>query len=268
MLPLDLADVIDVLVAGAVFVPVEWVLADRRQPALRRGTLADVVYLLANRAVLRLALPLFLVAGGFAARGLVPAGARTWVGDAPLWAQVVGAIVVTDLVVYAVHRTLHAVSWLWRFHAIHHSSKDLDWLAAARFHPVDILLTKGLAVAPLVMFGFSPTAIVVFAAIGRWHAYLVHANVRIEFGPLKWLVATPEFHHWHHAAAREAYDTNYAGQLAVIDWLFGTLRMPQGVAPERYGIEADVPTDYLRAFVHPFRRKRTDDAHVGENARA
>ncbi len=109
----------------------------------------------------------------------------------------------------------------------------MDWLAAARIHPVDQIITKGLSMLPLYMLGFSEVAIGIFSAIYFWHSLLLHANVRISFGPLRWLIASPEFHHWHHANQRDAYDKNFAGQLSILDKLFGTIHMPAGQRPAK-----------------------------------
>ena len=89
-------------------------------------------------------------------------------------------------------------------------------------------------------------------------ATFIHANVRFEFGPLRWLLATPQFHHWHHGAEREAVDKNFAVHLPVLDWLFGTFHLPKDRWPESYGLAhgKPIPEGYLKQLVHPFR----DDA--------
>ena len=76
--------------------------------------------------------------------------------------------------------------------------------------------------------------------------------MRIHFGPLKWLIASPEYHHWHHANQREAYDRNFASQLAIIDVIAGTVFIPKH-APEAYGLTEPMPDLYHQQFLHPFR---------------
>jgi sterol desaturase/sphingolipid hydroxylase (fatty acid hydroxylase superfamily) len=145
----------------------------------------------------------------------------------------------------------HAVPFLWRFHAIHHSSEKLDWLAAHRVHPVDQVITKSASIVPLFALGFSEAAIAFWGIVYQWQSVYVHANCRIGLGPLGWLVATPHFHHWHHANHKEAWDRNFAGQLPFIDALFGTLYLPAGRMPERYGIDEPVPEHYVQQLLHP-----------------
>jgi sterol desaturase/sphingolipid hydroxylase (fatty acid hydroxylase superfamily) len=163
-------------------------------------------------------------------------------------------LIVGDLGVYAIHRLQHTVPWLWRFHAVHHSAEELDWLIGFRFHPIDLFLLRVASLAPLVALDVAPAAIAVFIAVSGWQSWLVHANVRVPYGPLRWLVVSPEFHHWHHSTEREAYDRNFASLVASWDVLFGTVYLPAGRRPERYGIEESVPPGWLARFVHPFRR--------------
>jgi len=95
---------------------------------------------------------------------------------------------------------------------------------------------------------------VVLAVFG-WQAYLVHANVRLSYGPLGWLVVSPQFHHWHHSAEREAFDRNFASVIAGWDVLFGTVHLPAGRAPRAYGIADHVPSGFLARLIYPFTRE-------------
>jgi Sterol desaturase len=169
----------------------------------------------------------------FAATQIVPGSFQAAIGGLPYWIQLPLVIVLSDLGFYWTHRMFHAVPWLWRFHAIHHSIEELDWLAAARVHPVDQILTKGVSLVPVVALGFSEWAIGVYALLYQWQSVLIHSNVRFRFGPLRFLFASPEFHHWHHSDQREARDKNFAGQLSFLDALFGSLHLPPGRPRQR-----------------------------------
>ena len=109
-----------------------------------------------------------------------------------------------DLAEYTVHRLFHRVPWLWRFHAVHHSSLAMDWLAGSRLHLVDAVVTRALSYVPIYILGFSETAMFVYVVWVVIQATFIHANVRWKFRPIRWLLATPAFHHWHHSAAPEA----------------------------------------------------------------
>ena len=168
----------------------------------------------------------------------------------PSWLQFVEIMLIADLTQYGTHRLFHAVPWLWRFHQIHHSSVALDWLAASRLHLVDIVVTRAVGFVPVYVLGFSTGPTYAYLVFVSFQAIFIHANVRFRFGPLRWLLATPQFHHWHHAAESEAVDKNFAVHLPVIDWVFGTFYLPGERWPARYGLEGDpVPEGYGRQLV-------------------
>ena len=108
---------------------------------------------------------------------------------------------------------------------------------------------------PLVL-GFDAVPIAISAGIYFWHSILLHANVRLSFGPLRWVIASPVFHHWHHAARPDAQGKNFAGQLSVLDKLFGTMYMPAGQTPERSGLDEPVPNTYISQMLYPFKLAR------------
>jgi len=240
------------LIAAALFIPFERLAAERPdQRALRAGWLTDALTGVVNTFVLFV---VFLVAMSAVERAAAVAmpGVRAWVAARPLILQVAAAIVIGDLGVYAGHRLMHTVPALWRCHAIHHSAQEMDWLVASRFHAVDLGVTRFATLAPLVALQVSPAALGLAIAIFGWQSYLIHANVRLSYGPLRWVLVSPEFHHWHHSAEREAFDRNYASVVAGWDVLFGTVHLPAGRLPRAYGIADRVPTGYVARFLYPF----------------
>jgi sterol desaturase/sphingolipid hydroxylase (fatty acid hydroxylase superfamily) len=251
----DIFNVKGLLIACVIFVPLERLFAlHREQKIFRRDFLLDLTYALLNGLPIRAGIMLIVAAAMVTIGRLVPASLSAMLAGQPLWLQVVEIIVIADLGFYWTHRAFHAVPLLWRFHAIHHSIRELDWLAAHRVHPLDQAITKGLSLAPFLVLGYSATAVAVFAAIYHVHAFLLHSNVRVGFGPLKRLIASPQFHHWHHANERAAYDKNFAGQLAILDALFGTLHLPGSAVPERYGVDDPIPAHFVGQMAYAFRR--------------
>ena len=163
-------------------------------------------------------------------------------------------LVVADFTQYWVHRAFHAVPLPWRFHAVHHSAEQMDWLAGSRLHLVDIAITRGLTYVPIYVIGFGDGPLFAYLVVVSAQATFIHANVRFDFGAVKWLVATPQFHHWHHAAEREAVDKNFAVHLPVLDWVFGTMYLPRHW-PNAYGIEggARPPEGFWRQLFWPLK---------------
>jgi sterol desaturase/sphingolipid hydroxylase (fatty acid hydroxylase superfamily) len=244
------------LIVALIFIPLERMFAlHPKQLILRRFWWNDIIYILVNRIPIFFAMATILVAAIAASAWIVPQSVRDWVSTLALWIQVLAALLIADLGFYAAHRLFHSVPFLWRFHAVHHSIEEMDWLAAARVHPVDQIITKALSLIPLFMLGFSVEAIGIHSLIYLVQSYLVHANLRLKIGPLRWLIASPEFHHWHHSNQREAYDKNFAGQLPFLDLLFGTMHMPPGEMPTHYGVDEPVPTTYFKQMVYPFKKK-------------
>jgi sterol desaturase/sphingolipid hydroxylase (fatty acid hydroxylase superfamily) len=226
-----------------------------QQKILRPEWRTDLVYLLLNGIPIKFGLVGIFVLTLPAIEHVIPTELRTLVASQALWLQFIELIVVADLGFYVVHRLFHKVPRLWRFHAVHHSIKELDWLAAHRVHPFDQVLTKGASLILVFALGFSEWAIAAGAIMYQWHSLLLHSNVRLRLGPLRWLVASPEFHHWHHSNHREAWNTNFGAQLPLWDLLFGTAYMPKGRVPCRYGIDDPVPQSYLEQLLYPFRNR-------------
>lgn len=227
------------------------------QPTLRAGWVADILHVFVSGAMIRFGTSVLTVGASLLAVSAAPEAMRQAVRSQPDLLEFIELLVLSDLCFYAAHRTCHAVPLLWRFHAVHHSSETMDWLATYRVHPVDQILNSTVIALPAIVLGFSPAAVIAYALIYRLHAPFLHSNVRVAFGPLRHVLATPQYHHWHHGDHPEAYDKNFAGQLAFIDRLFGTFHAAGDRAlPTRYGVGGGIPTDYVGQLLQPFGWKR------------
>ena len=243
---------IGLVVLGAIFVPLE-----RRWPivpslTLRTGWQTDVVHFVVDQ-VLGAALV------GFAALALVPylepllPNLDSYVHGPFRWTL---AAIIGEVAGYWGHRMMHRVPWLWRLHSVHHSSPAMDWLAPNRRHVLDTALGQAASVIPLLALGLSPAAVTTWFIVRRAQGLFVHANLRVHLPVLRWIVATPEFHHWHHSADPAYYDKNFAGQCPFVDLLFGTLHMPAYDWPASYGLASGsdpMPIGYLSRLAWPFR---------------
>jgi sterol desaturase/sphingolipid hydroxylase (fatty acid hydroxylase superfamily) len=180
---------------------------------------------------------------------------RAAVGSQPLILQVAEVMILSDFAQYWFHRAFHRIPFLWGFHAVHHSTKAMDWLAGSRMHFVEIALLRGVTAIPMLTLGFSPAALQIYVGIVYVYSSLLHANVKGDFDRLGHFVATPRFHHWHHGLEAEAVDKNFAIHFPLLDRLFGTFHMPPGRWPENYGVPEEVPPGYIKQFLYPFRRR-------------
>lgn len=252
--------VLDLLGSALLFVFIEKARPLRpQQPVFRQAWQTD----LAHFAVTHLLVGLLMLATNALAHGVVGwVRADSWqaaVQGLPFAVALLLAVLVADLMQYAVHRSFHRVPWLWRFHAVHHSARTMDWLAGSRLHLVEVLITRSLVLAALLMAGFSRGVIDAYIVIVGFHAVLNHANVDIRLGPLRHLIVTPGYHHWHHACEAQALDRHYAAHFPFIDRLFGTQLQGVPAWPARYGVlEDDVPEGFWAQTLHPFRARRSD----------
>ena len=236
------------------------------QRLLRPGTRTDLVYWVLQplvfkplaRAFTVVALVLLAVAAGVHADG---ASLGEWIrsGHGPLarlpaGMQAVLALIAADLVGYWNHRLFHR-GRLWRFHAIHHSATELSWLSSVRAHPLSEMANHAVHAIALVALGFRVDVLAGVLPFFTLYALLLHANVPWSFGPLKYVLASPTFHRWHHTAQEEGLDKNFAGLFPVWDLMFGTFHMPEGRIPVRFGVIGEsVPQTFWKQLTWPFQR--------------
>jgi sterol desaturase/sphingolipid hydroxylase (fatty acid hydroxylase superfamily) len=171
------------------------------------------------------------------------------IGRLPLWQQGILYLVATDFLLYWSHRFFHR-GFLWKYHAVHHAPKEVEWISASRFHPVNLALGTCAVDIAAFLSGISPEIFIVLGPFTTIYSLFVHANLNWTLGPLKYLVVSPVFHRWHHDAT--VRDMNFASTFAVWDWMFGTFHMPQGALPGNYGIDDEaMPEGLMPQLVYP-----------------
>ena len=246
--------VINVMLYSAVYIPLERLFAlHPEQPTFRAEWPTDLAYFFMNSLLVQILgiltiKPAMLLFHGFRIDGVVQ-----FLSSLPVVVQALLCVFAADFTQYWVHRAFHQIPFLWRFHAVHHSAESMDWLAGSRLHFVDAVMTRCLTYTPLYLLGFSESAVAVYVVVVVVQATFIHANVRWEFLRLQRMIATPIFHHWHHAAEPEAMDVNFAVHTPIWDILFGTFYLP-GRWPKRYGLcgKRDVPGGWFSQFLYPF----------------
>jgi sterol desaturase/sphingolipid hydroxylase (fatty acid hydroxylase superfamily) len=177
----------------------------------------------------------------------------------PFWWQALVYVLLSDFLLYWIHRGFHSAQ-MWRYHAIHHSAKEVDWTTSYRFHPVNLMFQPVLVSLIMVFLGVSPEVVIFFMPFDILSAAFVHANVKWTFGPLKYVIATPVFHRWHHGPADDGGSSNFAPTFAFWDLMFGTFHMPEGRLPQDFGNDDhNFPEGYFKQLIYPF-KKVTPDA--------
>ena len=249
---------LNLMAYSAVFIPLERLFARLpEQDVFRHGWRTDLAYFFLSALLVQVTTLLTMRPAMTLFSWAASAEVQRAVSAQPFVVQFAGILLLTDLVQYWIHRAFHRVPVLWRFHRIHHSADVMDWLAGSRLHLVDVAVTRGLTYVPIYVLGFAEAPLYAYVAFVSIQATFIHANVRFRFGPLRWVLATPQFHHWHHGAEREAVDKNFAVHLPLLDWLFGTFHLPKDRWPAAYGLAdgGGVPPGYVRQLVEPFRSK-------------
>ncbi|MFO0807788.1 MAG: sterol desaturase family protein [Gemmataceae bacterium] len=240
-----------------VFIPLEKLFGRLDQGVFRKGWRVDLTYYFVSSLMVQLTSWLTLKPAMVFFNWAVSPGLQERVRLQPTWLQIVEIMFLADLVQYWVHRLFHVVPCLWRFHAVHHSTEVLDWMSGSRLHLVDLVVSRSAMYVPAYVLGFSDLAMYSYIVFVSVDATFIHANLRFGFGPLRWLFATPQFHHWHHGSEREAIDKNFAVHFPFLDMLFGTFYLPGDRWPSAYGVHSnDVPAGYLAQWLYPFRRPK------------
>jgi sterol desaturase/sphingolipid hydroxylase (fatty acid hydroxylase superfamily) len=222
-----------------------------RQPFLRDGLAVDVIgYALFQSYVLALVIRALVSwidgATGLSRHGLVSG----W----PLAAQVAFFVVSHDLYIYWFHRWQHRNRYLWRIHEAHHSATQVDWIAGARSHSLEILVNQTIELGAMVLLGADPDVILIKGCLSALWGMWIHSNVDVRTGWLQKIVNGPEMHRWHHAIDYPGDGSNYGTKLAIWDWLFGTAHRPPR-KPAGYGLAAPFPRGYVAQHVYAFRRR-------------
>lgn len=239
-----------------MFAPLERAFPARRgQRFFRRAFWTDLLFFLGQYFVFGLiaVTTLTWVTGLFSEVSFL-APARQTFGALPLAAQVVIVVLGGDFLMYWGHRLQHHNDFLWRFHSIHHTSEEIDWLAAHREHPLDGVYTQLWMNLPAILLGMQVGEVMGVIAFRSLWAIFIHSNVSLPVGPLKYLFGSPRLHHWHHAKERDV--GNYANLAPWLDVLFGTFFW-RDVEPDELGIHEELPRGYLGLLLAPFKRRFT-----------
>ncbi len=256
------------LLLMVAFVPLERLFAVHPQKVFRKSFPVDLGYYFLNNLLAKTLLVVPMAFLAWSLHYVVPHGLHSWVAGLSLWTRAAAALVVGEFGFYWGHRWTHEVPLLWRFHSIHHSAEEIDWLVNSRAHPFDMVFVRLCGFVPMYAFGLArPLAgqtldvvPLLVMLVGTLWGFFIHANVRWQFGWLGLLISTPAFHHWHHTND-EHVNKNYASMLPVMDKLFGTWYMPKKQWPPKYGIDAPMAPGLVAQLLQPL-SPQDENTHV------
>jgi sterol desaturase/sphingolipid hydroxylase (fatty acid hydroxylase superfamily) len=246
----------------AIFVPLErrWALHQKR--VFRRAFVTDLAYYFLNGLLPGLVLVLSMTTVAWCVHYVVPSTLYSAVAAVPPLARFPAAMIVGEFGFYWGHRWMHEVPLLWRFHAVHHSAEEIDWLVNTRAHPVDMVVTRLCGFVPMYVLGLAQpmgnsvdVVPLLVTFVGVLWGFFIHANLRWRLGWFEWVVSSPAFHHWHHTLdGPSRSNVNYASMLPWVDRCFGTLYLPKKRWPRRYGSDAPMPAGFAAQLLQPLAR--------------
>ncbi|WP_437372683.1 sterol desaturase family protein [Maribacter litoralis] len=181
----------------------------------------------------------------------------------PMWAQLLLFFIVLDFVQWFTHVLLHKYAFLWNFHQVHHSVKEMGFAAHLRYHWMENIFYKPLKTfGVMILGGFEPEQayIVHFAAIAIGH--FNHSNIKITWGPLKYVLNNPVMHLYHHAyyLPPGTYGVNFGISLSLWDYIFKTNYIPEDSGNVKLGYPGDenLPQDFIGQITHGFKKRRSN----------
>ncbi|MEY4766318.1 MAG: hypothetical protein RI907_2991, partial [Pseudomonadota bacterium] len=248
--------ILDLLGSTLIFVAIEKMFPlYKGQAIFRQAWQTDLAHFLVNHFIVGLVLLTvnFLIYRVFG--WMVRGDLQSMVQSLPFLPALLLCILVADFMQYWTHRAYHELPFLWRFHAVHHSAKTMDWIAGSRMHMLELIFTRVCVLGPLFVLGFDKSVMDAYIIVVGFQAVFNHANVHLPWGPIRHVLVTPDFHHWHHSSDAVALDKNYAAHFAFLDRLFGTLVKTDRAFPERYGVVGDyMPDGFVQQQLFPFRK--------------
>ncbi|MBI0398045.1 sterol desaturase family protein [Cyclobacterium marinum] len=236
------------------------------QSALRKDFWLDGFYMFFNfflfsligyNAISNVAVELFNdLLGVFGLENIVALQIDTW----PIWGQLLLLFLAADFIQWNVHRMLHRVPWMWEFHKLHHSVKEMGFAAQLRFHWMETVIYKTLQYIPLAMIGFGIQEFFIVHIFAVFIGHLNHANVGWGYGPLGYVFNNPKMHIWHHAKEwpeQHPYGVNFGLSLSIWDYLFRTAYIPRNGKNIELGFDNDenFPEDFFHQMTYPFKKK-------------
>lgn len=184
--------------------------------------------------------------------------------DWPLWLRVTSAFLLSDFLAWFHHLVRHKVKIFWEFHKIHHSQHQMNYFTDFRIHPVDYVIANLIVIVPQLLLQVGAPTIVLIGVLVQWHTMIYHSNLRTNYGPLRYILVTPQSHRVHHSRQIAHHDHNFGVVLSIWDRLFRTQYAGTDEYP-RTGVEPQFPTEcsygevlklraLWRQFLYPFQK--------------
>lgn len=236
----------------------------KNQPIFRKDFWLDSFYMFFNfflfsligyNAISNVGVELFNdFLGMFGKTNIVAFEIQSW----PTWAQWLTLFLIADFIQWCVHLSLHRFPFLWEFHKLHHSVKEMGFAAHLRFHWMETIIYKTIQYIPLAMIGFGIQDFFIVHVFTLAIGHLNHSNLNLDYGPLKYIFNNPKMHIWHHAKELpedHKYGANFGLSLSIWDYLFRTAYIPYDGRDIELGFSGDekFPERFTDQMLQPFK---------------
>ncbi|MGB1344593.1 MAG: sterol desaturase family protein [Amylibacter sp.] len=141
----------------------------------------------------------------------------------PIWIEIILTVIILDLIIWGQHFLSHKIPFVWRFHRMHHTDRDLDVTTAVRFHPFEIIFSMFIKITAIYILGASAIAVIIFEIMLNGMAMFNHANLRIPLrieNILRKFIVTPDLHRIHHSIYIDEHNKNFGFSLSIWDKIF------------------------------------------------
>lgn len=141
----------------------------------------------------------------------------------PIWIEIILTVIILDFIIWGQHLLSHKIPFVWRFHRMHHTDRDLDVTTAVRFHPFEIIFSMFIKITSIYILGASAIAVIIFEIMLNGMAMFNHANLRIPFrieNILRKFIVTPDLHRIHHSIYIDEHNKNFGFSLSIWDKIF------------------------------------------------
>jgi sterol desaturase/sphingolipid hydroxylase (fatty acid hydroxylase superfamily) len=185
--------------------------------------------------------------------------------DLGFWGRLLGAFLLLDLWMYGWHRLNHRVPFLWRFHRVHHSDRQMDVTTASRFHFGEIVMSCCFRAPVIAIVGVELWELAAYEVTMFFVAQFHHANVGLPFYIerfLRSLIVTPVMHKLHHSRWQPETDSNFAAVFSIWDRLFRTFRLRKDPREIRLGLDESLPSEsenFRSMLLSPLRERVDGD---------
>jgi sterol desaturase/sphingolipid hydroxylase (fatty acid hydroxylase superfamily) len=236
------------------------------QPVVGLGTRQDFLFWFGVNGVLKAVAGMtVLVCVGWLYENYLSAMSINFTEDWSQTRRVIVGFIVADFLNWFHHWLRHKVPVFWNFHAVHHSQTEMNLFTDYRIHFVEYLIAKPIVLIPLLMLNLPVEYAILIVVLQRCYTLIYHANLRTDYGMLRYVLVTPQSHRIHHSRLGQHADKNFGVIFCIWDRIFGThcsddheypptgIDDPEFPMEEKFGLVSSM-TSYVRQIVYPFKQ--------------